>query len=73
MRLSGSRKLGEKRKRIKILGRGGGGGGGGGAGGDGRVRATGEIFQNIDRKGEQPMEEQPDSILGSKTNGLHRR
>jgi hypothetical protein len=38
-----------------------------------RLTAAGEIFQNIGRKGEQPMEGQLDSILGSETNGLHRR
>lgn len=38
-----------------------------------RLRAAEEIFQNLGRKGKQPTEGQLGSVLGSKTNGLHRR
>jgi hypothetical protein len=36
-----------------------------------RFRATGEIFQNVG--GKWPTKWQPESVLSSKTNGLHRR
>jgi hypothetical protein len=32
-----------------------------------------EVFQNVRRKGKQPTEGQPESVLGIKTNELHRR
>ena len=38
-----------------------------------RLRAVGEVFQNVGRKEKQLTEGQPKSVLGSKTNGLHRR
>lgn len=38
-----------------------------------RLRAAGEIFQNVGGKGKQPTEGQPESILSSKTNGLRRK
>lgn len=38
-----------------------------------RLRAVGEIFRNEGRKGKHPTEGQPESVLDSKTNGLHRR
>ena len=61
--LPGFYKLGERRKRIKIFG------------GErwNRLRTVGEIFQNVGRKGKRPTEGQPQSVLGSKKNGLHRR
>lgn len=38
-----------------------------------RLRAAGEIFQNVGGKGKQPTEGQPESILSSKTSGLRRK
>ena len=60
--LTGSHRRGEG-GRIKILGRESWS----------RLRTVGEIFQNVGRKEKQPTEGQPKGVLGSKTNGLHRR
>lgn len=35
-----------------------------------RLRAAGEIFQNVGRKGKRPTEEQPENVLSSKTMGF---
>lgn len=37
------------------------------------LRAAGKIFQDVGRRGKWPTEGQLESILGSETNGLHRR
>jgi hypothetical protein len=38
-----------------------------------RLRAVGEVFQNVGRKEKRSTEEQPERVLGSKTNALHRK
>lgn len=38
-----------------------------------RLRAAGEIFQNVGGKGKQPTEGHLESVLSSKTNGLRRK
>lgn len=37
------------------------------------LRATGKSVQNVGGKGKRPMEGQSESVLGSKTNRVHRK
>lgn len=38
-----------------------------------QTQSAGKIYQDVGRKGKWPTEGQLESILGSETNGLHRR
>lgn len=39
----------------------------------GETDSGGEIFQNVGGNGNRSTEGQPESVLGNRTNGLHRR